>query len=98
MNGYMEAPGVLWLAPKTWLDDLLVEQHGGHGDGARIRRTDGRPAIVYAVEWREAGAPVAYRIRELEPGKYGNAGKLVPTFREELVSRDQVVGKLEGVA
>ncbi|MFH8620167.1 hypothetical protein ACH4E8_34505 [Streptomyces sp. NPDC017979] len=93
-SGYMEAPGVLWLAPKSWLDDLLVEQHGGHGDGARIRLTDGRPAVVYAVEWSEAGAPVAYRVRELEPGQYGNAGKLVPSFRDELVSRDQVAGEL----
>ncbi|MFC8899072.1 hypothetical protein [Streptomyces cinereoruber] len=98
LNGYMDPPGVLWLAPKGWLDDLLVEQHGGHGDGARIRLTDGRPAIVYAAEWSEAGAPVAYRVRELEPGQYGNAGKLVPSFRDELVSRDQVAGELNDVA
>ncbi|NUK84925.1 hypothetical protein [Streptomyces lunaelactis] len=98
-NGYMEAPGVLWLAPKGWLDDLLVEQHGGHGDGARVRLTDGRPAIVYAAEWSEAGAPVAYRIRELEPGRHGNIGKLVPSFTsDELVSRDQVAGELNDVA
>ncbi|NEE39435.1 hypothetical protein G3M53_80315 [Streptomyces sp. SID7982] len=98
-NGYMEAPGVLWLAPKGWLDDLLVEQHGGHGDGARVRLTDGRPAIVYAAEWNEAGAPVAYRIRELEPGRHGNIGKLVPSLTsDELVPRDQVAGKLNDVA
>ncbi|MYX18408.1 hypothetical protein GTY67_34230 [Streptomyces sp. SID8374] len=98
MNGYMEAPGVLWLAPKSWLDDLLVQQHGGHGYGARIRLTDGRPAIVYAAEWSEAGAPVAYRVRELEPGQYGNAGKLIPSFRDELVAHDQVAGELEDMA
>ncbi|MCX4682485.1 hypothetical protein OG413_45990 [Streptomyces sp. NBC_01433] len=98
-NGYMEAPGVLWLAPKGWLDDLLVEQHGGHGDGARVRLADGRPAIVYAAEWSEAGAPVAYRIRELEPGRHGNVGKLVPSLTsDELVPRDQVAGELNDVA
>ncbi|MFG2903335.1 hypothetical protein ACGFZH_40440 [Streptomyces zaomyceticus] len=98
-NGYMDAPGVLWLAPKGWLDDLLVEQHGGHGDGARVRLTDGRPAIVYAAEWSEAGAPVAYRIRELEPGRHGNIGKLVPSLTsDELVPRDLVAGELNDVA
>ncbi|MFJ7424099.1 hypothetical protein ACIQXD_36775 [Streptomyces uncialis] len=98
-NGYMDAPGVLWLAPKGWLDDLLVEQHGGHGDGARVRLTDGRPAIVYAAEWSEAGAPVAYRIRELEPGRHGNIEKLVPSLTsDELVTRDQVAGELNDVA
>ncbi|MER5617552.1 hypothetical protein [Streptomyces sp. NPDC002215] len=72
------------------MDDLLVEQHGGHGDGARVCLTDGRPATVYAAEWSEAGAPVAYRIRELEPGRHGNIGKLVPSLiSDELVSRDQ---------
>jgi hypothetical protein len=98
-EGYMERTGVLWSAPKGWLDDLLVEQHGGYGDGARVHLTDGRPAIVYAAEWSEAGAPVAYRIRELEPGRHGNIGKLVPSLTsDELVSRDQVAGELNDVA
>jgi len=98
-EGYMERTGVLWSAPKGWLDDLLVEQHGGHGDGARVRLTDGRPAIVYAAEWSEAGAPVAYRIRELEPGRHGNIGKLVPSLTsDELVARDLVAGELDDQA
>ncbi|MFZ3467504.1 hypothetical protein ACODT3_39945 [Streptomyces sp. 4.24] len=98
-NGYMEAPGVMWVAPKGWLDELLVERHGGHGPGARVRLTDGRPAMVYAAEWDEAGAPVAYRIRELVPGRHGNVGKLVPSISsDELVTRDQVAGELNDVA
>ncbi|WP_461014507.1 hypothetical protein [Streptomyces daliensis] len=75
-NGYYDAPGVLWHAPKHWLDALLVDRHGGHL--ARVRLVDGRPAFVYAAEWGEAGPPLAYRVREMEPGRYGNAGKLIP--------------------
>ncbi|MFE9783651.1 hypothetical protein ACFYPA_36600 [Streptomyces sp. NPDC005775] len=79
-RGYMDPPGVLWSGPKGWLDALLVGQHGGHAPGARVRLTDGRPALVYAVEWGEAGPPVAYRVRELVPGQHGNGGRLVPSL------------------
>ncbi|GGV97312.1 hypothetical protein GCM10015535_68490 [Streptomyces gelaticus] len=73
--------------------DLLVARHGGHGPGARVRLANGRPAVVYATGWREAGAPVAYRIRELKPGRHGNVGKLVSSLTsDELVSRDLVAG------
>ncbi|GHF75497.1 hypothetical protein GCM10010218_65570 [Streptomyces mashuensis] len=75
-NGYYDAPGVLWLAPKGWLDALLVDRHGGHL--GQVRLADGRPALVYAVEWGEAGPPVGYRVRELVPGEHGNVGRLVP--------------------
>lgn len=86
-NGYMDPPGVMWLAPKGWLDELLVDRHGGYGPGARVRLTDGRPALVYAVEWGEDGPPIAYRVRELVPGQHGNAGRLVPSLHsDELVA------------
>ncbi|THA23171.1 hypothetical protein [Streptomyces sp. A1547] len=35
----------------------------------------GRPTMVYAVEWAEAGPPVAYRVQEQVPGSHG---RLVP--------------------
>ncbi|MEV8103160.1 hypothetical protein [Streptomyces sp. NPDC088135] len=83
-NGYWDPPGVMWVAPKGWLDSLLVGRHGGHLD--RVRLTDGRPAVVYAAEWGDDGPPVAYRVRELEPGRHGNVGRLVPSLRSaELV-------------
>lgn len=81
-NGYMDAPGVMWLAPKGWLDEVLVEQHGGHL--WRLRLPDGRPATVYAAEWGEAGPPVAYRVRELVPGTHGNVGRLVPSLTSDI--------------
>ncbi|MFE2738993.1 hypothetical protein, partial [Streptomyces sp. NPDC059349] len=87
MHGIVEAPGVLWSAPKDWLDAVLVERHGGHAPGARVRLADGRPALVYAVEWGDAGAPFAYRVRQLVPGSHGNKGRLVPALGGgELVS------------
>ncbi|SBT94001.1 hypothetical protein GA0115233_107635 [Streptomyces sp. DI166] len=96
MHGFYEAPGVLWLAPKGWLDTLLVDRHGGYGPGARVRLADGRPAVVYAAEWVGEGEPVAYRIRELEPGQHGNAGKLVPSLTsDERMPRDQIAGELD---
>lgn len=96
MHGFWEASGVMWLAPKGWLDTLLVDRHGGYAPGARVRLTDGRPAVVYAAEWSEAGAPTGYRISELEPGRYGNVGKLVASLSShELVVRDLVAGELD---
>lgn len=95
MHGFWEASGVMWRAPKGWLDELLVDWHGGHAPGARVRLADGRPAVVYAAEWGDEGEPVAYRIAELEPGQYGNAGKLVPSLTsDELVARDLVAAEL----
>lgn len=86
-NGYMDAPGVMWLAPKGWLDALLVARHGGLAPHGRAVLADGRPVVVYAVEWGEAGPPVAYRVRELVPGEHGNVGKLVPSLHsDELVA------------
>ncbi|MFI6006934.1 hypothetical protein ACIA98_42530 [Streptomyces sp. NPDC051366] len=38
----------------------------------------GRRAMVYAVEWAEAGPLVAYRVQELVPGNHGSVGRLVP--------------------
>lgn len=52
-SGVLEAPGVMWLVVKGCLDALLVDRHGGHAPGARVRLGDGRPAVVYAVEWGE---------------------------------------------
>lgn len=89
-GGYWDPPGVLWLAPKDWMDKLLTARHGGHAPGARVRLADGRQAVVYSAEWGEAGPPTAYRLRELVPGQYGNAGKLVPSLRsDELLPADQ---------
>ncbi|MGW3910518.1 hypothetical protein ACWEBX_03185 [Streptomyces sp. NPDC005070] len=82
-NGYMDPPGVLWLAPKGWIDRILVEQLGGYAPGARVRLADGRPAVVYAVEWGEGGPPLAYRVRELVPGTHGNVGRLVPSLTSD---------------
>ncbi|MGW0612003.1 hypothetical protein [Streptomyces sp. NPDC002788] len=84
-SGVLEAPGVMWLAVKGWLDALLVARHGGHAPGARIRFGDGRPAVVYAVEWGEDGPPVAYRVHELEPGQHGNVGLLVPSLTSDVL-------------
>lgn len=81
-NGYMDPPGVMWLAPKGWLDRLLVAQHGGTLD--RVRLADGRPATVYAAEWGEDGPPIAYRVRELVPGTHGNVGRLVPSITSDI--------------
>ncbi|MFE2528752.1 hypothetical protein ACFXEL_31535 [Streptomyces sp. NPDC059382] len=82
-NGYMDAPGVMWVAPKGWLDMVLVDRHGGFEPHTRVRLVDGRPAVVYAVEWGEAGPPLAYRVRELVPGNHGNEGRLVPRIGED---------------
>ncbi|MET9676412.1 hypothetical protein ABZY68_25455 [Streptomyces sp. NPDC006482] len=82
-NGYMESPGVMWLSAKRWLDARLLQEHGGHG--ARVRLRDGRPAVAYAAEWGEEGPPVAYRVRELEPGRNGNVGRLVPSLTSHLL-------------
>ncbi|MGW3200132.1 hypothetical protein ACWDBD_37310 [Streptomyces sp. NPDC001118] len=88
-NGYWDPPGVMWIAAKGWLDARLVDQHGGQAPGSRVRLADGRLAVVYAVEWSEAGPPEAYRVRELVPGQHGNAGRLVPSLTsDELVSAD----------
>ncbi|MFD5589342.1 hypothetical protein ACFWII_36835 [Streptomyces sp. NPDC127063] len=84
-NGYWDPPGVMWLSVKEWLDVRLVDQHGGHAPGARVRFGDGRPAVVYAVEWGEDGPPVAYRVRELEPGQHGNEGRLVPSLTSDVL-------------
>ncbi|WP_225629594.1 hypothetical protein [Streptomyces werraensis] len=84
-NGYWDPPGVMWLSAKEWLDARLVDQHGGHAPGARVRFGDGRPAVVYAVEWGEDGPPVAYRVRELEPGQHGNVGRLVPSLTSDVL-------------
>lgn len=81
MHGFWEAPGVMWVAPKGWLDALLAARHHGHAPGFRVRLADGRPAIVYAAEWGEDGPPTAYRVHELVPGKHGNEGRLVPTLK-----------------
>jgi hypothetical protein len=82
-SGVLEAPGVMWPAVKGWLDALLVGRHGGYAPHARVRLADGRPALVYAVEWSEAGPPVAYRVRELVPGQYGNTGRVVPSLHSD---------------
>ncbi|MFF8876166.1 hypothetical protein [Streptomyces flaveolus] len=58
----------------------MVDQHGGHAPGGE----DGRPAVVYAVEWGEDGPPAAYRVRELEPGKHGNV-RLVPSLTSDVL-------------
>lgn len=84
-RGYMDPPGVMWLPVKGWLDARLVDEHGGHAPGARVRLKDGRPAVVYAVEWGETGSPAAYRVRELEPGQHGNLGRLVPSLTSDLL-------------
>ncbi|MGW3910528.1 hypothetical protein ACWEBX_03235 [Streptomyces sp. NPDC005070] len=84
-NGYTDAPSVMWIAVKGWLDDRLVDEHGGYGPGARVRLTDGRPALVYEAEWGDCGPPLAYRVRELEPGRHGNVGHLVPSLRSNLL-------------
>lgn len=84
-SGVLEAPGVMWFAVKGWLDALLVDRHGGHAPGARVRFGDGRPALVYAVEWGEDGPPVAYRVRELVPGRHGNVGRLVPSLTSDVL-------------
>jgi hypothetical protein len=84
-NGYWDPPGVMWLSIKGWLDQRLVDQHGGHAPGVRVRFGDGRPAVVYAVEWGEDGPPVAYRVRELEPGTHGNVGRLVPSLTSDVL-------------
>jgi len=81
-NGYMDAPGVMWLSPKGWVDQVLVAQHGGYL--SYVRLADGRPATVYAAEWGEAGPPVAYRVRELVPGTHGNVGRLVPSLTSDV--------------
>lgn len=89
LNGYMDPPGVMWNAVKRWLDARLVDERGGHAPRSRVRLVDGRPAVVYAVEWGEVGSPEAYRVRELVPGQNGNAGRLVPSLTsDELVSAD----------
>lgn len=82
-NGYWDPPGVMWLAPKEWLDEVLVAQHGGYL--SRVRLADGRPATVYAAEWGEDGPPIAYRVRELEPGRHGNVGRLVPSLTSDIL-------------
>lgn len=77
-SGYMETEPVSWWFSVPFLTELLRQTRGGHPRGTRVRLPDGRPALVYGLEWGQAGPPVAYRVRELEPGKYGNEGKLVP--------------------
>ncbi|MCM8549180.1 hypothetical protein [Streptomyces sp. STCH 565 A] len=37
------------------------------------------------MEWGEDGPPVAYRVRELEPGRHGNAGRLVPSLTRDVL-------------
>ncbi|MFE7113118.1 hypothetical protein ACFU98_42490 [Streptomyces sp. NPDC057575] len=83
-NGYWDPPGVMWNAPKRWLDSLLISQHGGHA--GRVRLPDGRPALVYAAEWGEAGPPIAYHVREMEPGRHGNLGRLVPSLTSDVLA------------
>ncbi|MEV7856810.1 hypothetical protein [Streptomyces sp. NPDC088183] len=83
-NGYWDPPGVMWAAPKGWLDSLLISQHGGHA--GRVRLPDGLPALVYAVEWSEAGPPTAYHLREMEPGRHGNLGRLIPSLRSDVLA------------
>ncbi|MEU3656441.1 hypothetical protein AB0E67_27270 [Streptomyces sp. NPDC032161] len=82
-NGYWDPPGVMWMAPKRWLDSLLISQHGGHA--GRVRLAGGRPALVYAVEWGEEGPPIAYHVREMEPGRHGNVGRLVPSLTSDVL-------------
>lgn len=84
-NGYWDPPGVMWNAVKGWVDDRLADEHGGHAPGARVRLEDGRPAVVYAVEWGEDGPPAGYRVRELEPGRHGNVGRLVPSLTSDVL-------------
>ncbi|MEV4975558.1 hypothetical protein [Streptomyces scopuliridis] len=90
-NGYWDPPGVMWNAVKGWLDARLVDRHGGYAPKSRVRLADDRPAFVYAVEWGEAGPPEAYRVRDLVPGRHGNAGRLVPSLTgdDELVSASE---------
>ncbi|MER6198094.1 hypothetical protein ABT234_12110 [Streptomyces sp. NPDC001586] len=78
MHGVLESPGVMWPAPKGHLDALLVARHGGHAPRSRVRLADGRPALVVAAEWAQAGPPVAYLVQDLVPGNHGNVGRLVP--------------------
>lgn len=78
MHGVLEAPGVMWTAPKGHVDALLVARLGGHAPRSWVRLTDGRPALAVAAEWAEAGPPVAYLVQELVPGNHGNTGRLVP--------------------
>nr|WSX54165.1 hypothetical protein OG409_37800 [Streptomyces sp. NBC_00974] len=82
MHGVLEAPGVLWPAAKGQLDAFLVSRHGGHAPKAQVRLTDGRPVLVVAAEWEEAGPPVAYLVQELVPGSHGNVGRLVPRLAD----------------
>lgn len=84
-SGYVDPFAVRWLSPKDWLDARLVDEHGGHAPRTRVRLDDGRPAVVYAVEWGEDGPPVAYRVRELVPGRHGNVGRLVPSLTSDLL-------------
>ncbi|MDX2692170.1 hypothetical protein [Streptomyces ipomoeae] len=77
-NGYMETEHVSWWFSVPFLTELLRRQFGGLALRTHVRLPDGRPALVSAVEWADDGAPAAYRVRELEPGKYGNEGKVVP--------------------
>jgi hypothetical protein len=85
-NGYWDPPGVMWSAPKGWLDSLLISRHGGHA--GRVRLADGRPAVVYAAEWGEDGPPIAYHVREMEPGRHGNVGRLVPSLTSDVLVSD----------
>lgn len=77
-DGYMETESVSWWFSAPFLTELLRQTRGGHPRGTQVRLPDGRPALVYGLEWGQDGPPVAYRVRELEPGRYGNEGKLVP--------------------
>lgn len=43
------------------------------------------PAIAWRAEWGEDGPPVAYRVRELEPGQHGNVGRLVPSLTSDVL-------------
>lgn len=77
-DGYMETEHVSWWFSVPFLTELLHRQFGGLALRTQVRLPDGRPALVCAVEWADDGSPVAYRVRELVPGQYGNEGKLVP--------------------
>lgn len=83
-NGYMETESVSWRFSEPFLAELLRQHFGGLAARTQVRLPDGRPVLVCAVERADDGAPVAYRVRELEPGKYGNAGKLVTKLGEGL--------------
>ncbi|MEV7383647.1 hypothetical protein [Streptomyces lydicus] len=90
-NGYMDPPGTIWVAPKGWLDEHLTGLHGGHAPGSRLRLTDGRLVMAFACRWGDAGAPMAYRVTDLEPGRHGNVGKLVPSLTgEHVVAADDI--------